>query len=71
MLLNGTHTLNVSQNIIRSKFMDAERLAKIVPGISKLVKLADDEFDVISKIKLGLISGKFSGGLTLTPSSML
>jgi uncharacterized protein len=66
MLLNGTHTLNASPNIIWDKLMDTEILAKIVPGISKLVKLADNEFEAISEIKLGPVSGKFSGGLTLT-----
>jgi uncharacterized protein len=66
MLLNGTHTLNASPNIIWGKLMDTEILAKIVPGISKLVKLADNEFEAISEIKLGPVSGKFSGGLTLT-----
>jgi uncharacterized protein len=66
MLLNGTHTLNASPNIIWDKLMDAEILAKIVPGISKLVKLGDNEFEAISEIKLGPVSGKFSGGLTLT-----
>lgn len=66
MLLNGTHTLNASPTIIWDKLMDTEILAKIVPGISKLVKLADNEFEAISEIKLGPVSGKFSGGLTLT-----
>jgi uncharacterized protein len=66
MLLNGTHTLNASPNIIWDKLMDTDILAKIVPGISKLVKLADNEFEAISEIKLGPVSGKFSGGLTLT-----
>lgn len=66
MLLNGTHTLNASPNIIWGKLMDTDILAKIVPGISKLVKLADNEFEAISEIKLGPVSGKFSGGLTLT-----
>ncbi len=66
MLLNGTHTLNASPNIIWDKLMDTEILAKIVPGISKLVKLADNEFEAISEIKIGPVSGKFSGGLTLT-----
>ena len=66
MLLNGTHTLNASPDIIWGKLMNTEILAKIVPGISKLVKLADNEFEAISEIKLGPVSGKFSGGLTLT-----
>jgi uncharacterized protein len=66
MLLNGTHTLNASPNIVWDKLMDTEILAKIVPGISKLIKLADNEFEAISEIKLGPVSGKFSGGLTLT-----
>lgn len=66
MLLTGTHTLNASPSIVWDKLMDTEILAKIVPGISKLIKLADNEFEAISEIKLGPVSGKFSGGLTLT-----
>lgn len=66
MLLTGTHTLNASPSIVWDKLMDTEILAKIVPGISKLIKLADNEFEAISEIKLGPVIGKFSGGLTLT-----
>ncbi len=66
MLLNGSHTLNASPAVVWGKLMDTDILAKIVPGISRLEKIAENEFEAISEIKLGPVSGKFSGGLTLT-----
>jgi uncharacterized protein len=66
MLLSGSHTLNASPTLIWGKLMDTDILARIVPGISRLEKITENEYEAISEIKLGPVSGKFSGGLSLT-----
>lgn len=57
---------NASPAVVWGMLMNTDILAKIVPGISRLEKIAENEFEAISEIKLGPVSGKFSGGLTLT-----
>ena len=45
--------------------MDTQSLAKVVPGISSLEKLSDNSFKSTLNIKIGPVSGSFSGKLSL------
>ena len=45
--------------------MDTEILARIVPGISTLEKTGENEYKAVAQIKMGPVSGSFSGGLSL------
>jgi carbon monoxide dehydrogenase subunit G len=45
--------------------MDTDTLARIVPGISRLEKMAENTFKSILEIKLGPVSGSFTGNLQL------
>ena len=45
--------------------MDTDILAKIVPGISRLEKTGDNTFKSILEIKLGPVSGSFTGNLQM------
>ncbi|MGX7690412.1 CoxG family protein [Flectobacillus sp. BAB-3569] len=66
MQLTGSHTLAAPIEKVWQMLMDTDILAKIVPGVSRLEKTGENEFEAISEIKLGPVSGKFSGGLTLS-----
>lgn len=45
--------------------MDTDVLAQIVPAVSRLEKVAENEYKAIAEIKLGPVSGSFSGSLSL------
>lgn len=45
--------------------MDTEILAKVVPGISKLERIGENSFKAIVEIKMGPVSGAFSGNLQM------
>src|SRR4030095_3600144 len=45
--------------------MDTDTLAKIIPGISRLEKTGENSFKSILEIKLGPVSGSFTGDLQL------
>ncbi len=66
MQLTGSHTLAAPIEKVWQMLMDTDILAKIVPGVSRLEKTGENQFEAISEIKLGPVSGKFSGGLTLS-----
>lgn len=45
--------------------MDADTLAQVVPAVSRLEKTGDNEFKAIAEVKIGPVSGSFSGDLSL------
>lgn len=66
MHLKGTYTLPASAKTIWNKLMDADILADITPGISKLEKVKEDTFIAISEIKMGPVDGSFKGDLEIS-----
>ena len=65
MKLTGKHIVNAVPSKVWEVLMDAQSLAKVVPGISSLEKLSDNSFRSTLNIKLGPVSGSFSGNLLL------
>lgn len=63
MEVNGKHEFEVSIEDLWGYLMDADVLAKITPGISKLEALGGDKYKSISVIKLGPVKGDFTGDL--------
>jgi carbon monoxide dehydrogenase subunit G len=53
MQLTGSHTLAAPIEKVWQMLMDTDILAKIVPGVSRLEKTGENEFEAISEIKLG------------------
>ncbi len=66
MQLTGSHVLNAPVHQVWAMLMDPDILARIVPAISSLEKTGENEFNAIAEIKLGPVSGKFTGSLTLS-----
>ncbi len=65
MQLKGNQILNATPSRVWEMLMDPIILAKVVPGISKLEKLAENSFKSILSIKIGPVSSSFSGKLQL------
>ena len=65
MQLTGKHIVNAVPSEVWKMLMDTETLAKVVPGISALEKTGDNTFKSIIEIKLGPISGSFTGNLKM------
>jgi uncharacterized protein len=65
MQLTGSHVLNAPVSKIWTMLMDTDILARVVPGVSRLEKTAENEYNAIAEIKLGPVSGSFSGTLSL------
>lgn len=61
MRLNGTHTLPADPQLIWNLLMDAEILAKITPGVSRLEPLGNNKYTAVSDVKLGPVKGTFKG----------
>lgn len=65
MQLTGRHIVNAAVSTIWAKLMDTDTLARIVPGISRLEKTGDNEYNSFIDIKMGLINGSFTGTLQM------
>ncbi len=65
MKLSGKHILNAPPSRVWEILMDTQSLAKVVPGISSLEKISENSYKSILSIKLGPVSGSFSGNLQL------
>ena len=69
MHLTGTHTLNASVEQIWNMLMDAEVLARVTPGVSKLEQTDTDQCKAIAQVKMGPVSGSFEGELEVAEKS--
>ena len=65
MELKGRHRVNATPATLWNMLMDTETLSKIVPGISRLEKTADNSYNSILEIKMGPVSGSFTGNLQM------
>jgi carbon monoxide dehydrogenase subunit G len=65
MQLSGNQILQASPSAIWEMLLDPDILARVVPGVSSLEKISDNTFRSILQVKIGPVSGSFSGNLQL------
>jgi len=65
MQLSGQKILNANSTAIWALLMNPESLARIIPGIKKLEKIAENNYTSIVEIKVGPVSGAFHGSVEL------
>ncbi len=65
MHLTGKHVLNAPPEKVWAMLMDTEQLSRIVPGITRLEKTAENSFKSFLEIKMGPVKGAFTGQLDL------
>ena len=65
MQLAGKYVLHAAPPIVWATLMNKDTLARVVPGISRLEQTGDHSYKSILDIKLGPVSGSFTGNLQL------
>jgi uncharacterized protein len=65
MQLTGNHVLNAPVSTVWAMLMDPETLARIVPAVSSLELIGENQYKALAEIKLGPVSGSFAGNLSL------
>lgn len=65
MQLADKHIVNAARSKVWGILMDTETLARIVPGISSLEKIADNSFTSTVSIKIGPVNSSFAGNLEM------
>lgn len=66
MEVNGEQLIPVSQQTTWDALNDLEVLKACIPGCETIVASAENQFDVVLTAKVGPVSAKFKGKLTLS-----
>ncbi|MEO8248806.1 MAG: carbon monoxide dehydrogenase subunit G [Burkholderiales bacterium] len=66
MDMQGSRTLNVTQQQAWEALNDPEVLKVCIPGCDKIEKTGDDQYAVSMAVKIGPVSAKFNGKIALS-----
>jgi len=66
MKMNGEVTLAADRETVWAKLNDPEVLKACIPGCESLERTGDNGFAATAKIKVGPVSAKFKGAVTLS-----
>ena len=66
MTMNGEVQLAAPRDVVWAKLNDAEVLKACIPGCEELEKVSDTEFRATARMKVGPVSARFKGRVTLS-----
>lgn len=66
MKIEGEHTFNGPRNEVWEMIRDPEVLASALPGTQKLNKLSETDYEGMMNVRIGPVSGTFSGKLVVS-----
>ena len=66
MTMSGAYQLAKAREVVWAKLNDAEVLKAYIPGCEELEKISDTEFRAVAKMKVGPVSARFKGRVTLS-----
>lgn len=66
MTMQGEYQLAAPREVVWSKLNDAEVLKACIPGCEELEKTSDTEFRATARMKVGPVSARFKGRVTLS-----
>ena len=66
MTMNGEVQLAAPREVVWEKLNDPEVLKACIPGCEELEKTEDEGFRAVAKIKIGPVSARFKGRVTLS-----
>jgi carbon monoxide dehydrogenase subunit G len=66
LLMDGEVELRAKRELVWSKLNDPEVLKACIPGCEELERTSDNECSATAKIKVGPISARFNGQVTLS-----
>lgn len=66
MTMSGEVQLAAPRETVWAKLNDADTLRACIPGCEELEKVSDTEFRAVAKTKIGPVSARFKGRVTLS-----
>jgi len=68
MEMTGEQLIPLPQAATWTALNDPEVLKDCIPGCETITRVADDEYEVVMTVKVGPVSAKFKGKMTVTDS---
>jgi carbon monoxide dehydrogenase subunit G len=66
MTMSGEVLLAASRDVVWEKLNDPVVLKRCIPGCEELTRSGDNEFQAVAKMKVGPVSARFGGRVTLS-----
>jgi carbon monoxide dehydrogenase subunit G len=66
MTMTGEVQLPASRQVVWEKLNDPEVLKACIPGCEELTKSGDNQFEAVAKMRVGPVSARFKGKVTLS-----
>lgn len=66
MTMTGDVQLPAAREVVWDKLNDPAVLKACIPGCEELTKSGDNQFEAVAKMKVGPVSARFKGKVTLT-----
>ena len=66
MTMNGEVHLPASREVVWEKLNDPSVLKKCIPGCEELTRSGENQFQAVAKMKVGPVSARFGGRVTLS-----
>ena len=66
MMMNGEVQLAAPRDVVWARLNDPEVLKACIPGCEELTKTDANEFQAVAKMKIGPVSARFKGKVTLS-----
>lgn len=66
MIMNGEVHLPASREVVWERLNDPGVLKECIPGCEELIKSGDNQFQAVAKMKVGPVSARFKGRVTLS-----
>jgi uncharacterized protein len=66
MKISGSYTMNASREDVWGRLLDPDSLASCLPGVEKLDKTGENEYDMAMNVGVGMIRGTYDGKVRLS-----
>lgn len=66
MTMNGEVHLAAAREVVWEKLNDPAVLKKCIPGCEELTRFGENQFQAVAKMKVGPVSARFGGRVTLS-----
>ncbi len=61
MKISGSYTVNAERQAVWDRLLDPDSLASCLPGVEKLEKTGENEYDMAMNVGVGMIRGTYDG----------
>ncbi len=66
MKISGSYTVNADRQAVWNRLLDPDSLASCLPGVEKLNKTGENEYEMAMTVGVGMIKGTYEGKVQIT-----